>query len=240
MAADSDVLTLNHTLLVYLCTTTMGLKAREGTPVLITGTQRSNVGPTKYISSAPTLQMAVDLAGALAEQTAEVARDYASLVERSEGGVALLSEKDVEGLESGVLPLEEVSVEDAAVRLVARSRLLHSESKVDVSCADYRHGRVGAAVALAAFALLRQRGARNGAGAAERPVIFAGFQCGRAGGWIAFGCGTGAGAGAGGGLAQGYFGSDRGRRGECAGRARAVRGARGASRARAARDAGSS
>lgn len=121
---------LNHTILIYLCISTTGLKAREGIPVLVTGIQRSTAGSTKYISSAPTLQTAVDLAANLAEESAEVGRDYAVLEERVEGGLEVMTENDVAALESGVLPREEITAEEAGMRLIARGKLLHSECGV--------------------------------------------------------------------------------------------------------------
>jgi nuclear pore complex protein Nup205 len=89
--AESDVLALNHALLVYLCSTTSGLKSGNSTPVLVTGANRQSDNATKYIASAPSLQMAVDLLADLTEDMGEVGSDYEIVLGRAQDGVELES-----------------------------------------------------------------------------------------------------------------------------------------------------
>lgn len=86
MTAESDVLALNHTLLVYLCSTTSGLKTGTSSPVLVTGAHRQSDNTTKYLASAPSLQMAVDLLGDLTEDLGDVGSDYEIILERMQEG----------------------------------------------------------------------------------------------------------------------------------------------------------
>lgn len=84
--AESDVLALNHTLLIYLCSTTSGLKSGTSSPVLVTGAHRQSDNSTKYLASAPSLQMAVDLLADLTESLGDVGADYESLLEQMRNG----------------------------------------------------------------------------------------------------------------------------------------------------------
>ncbi|KAI9632114.1 nucleoporin Nup186/Nup192/Nup205 [Dioszegia hungarica] len=118
--AESDVLALNHTLLVYLCGTTAGLKSGTATPVLVTGAHRQSDTSNKYLASAPSLQMAVDLLADLTEDLGDVGSDYEIVLERMQDG----GELDAgDRLQSGVLK-EEADTETALAAYTQRGQML--------------------------------------------------------------------------------------------------------------------
>ena len=75
------MLSLNQVLLNYLCTTTKGLKAGQGFPVLTTGTARTGANRTPYIATAPSLPMVAELLSELAGTVEDVSAEYESTLD---------------------------------------------------------------------------------------------------------------------------------------------------------------
>lgn len=149
--AESDVLALNHTLLIYLCATTGGLKSGTSSPVLVTGANRQADQSTKYLASAPSLQMAVDLLTDLTEDLGEVGTDYEIVLERMQdggelddgdirvsNGTSVVIKLILQRLQSGVLK-EEIDIESAMVAYAQRGQMLFSKCFYwsNVCCADF-------------------------------------------------------------------------------------------------------
>ncbi|WVR03296.1 hypothetical protein IAU60_000287 [Kwoniella sp. DSM 27419] len=122
--AGAKILALNQVLLSYLCAATAGLKNGSGHPVFVTGAQRSNGATSKYIASAPSLHMAVNLLSDLAENVQEVSDTYEALVDRIQDG-GELADEDVQRLRRGDMLEGEPLTEDAIrAAFVSKSQVL--------------------------------------------------------------------------------------------------------------------
>ncbi|EIW73176.1 hypothetical protein M231_07444 [Tremella mesenterica] len=117
---ENQILSLNQVLLSYLCATTKGLRGGTGHPVLVTGVARSGGNATKYISTAPSLPMVVELLGELAEGVQENSTDYESLVERLQEG---LGEDDYDKLQTLDISPDEATFENISAAFASRSHL---------------------------------------------------------------------------------------------------------------------
>ncbi|WVQ93947.1 hypothetical protein IAU59_001025 [Kwoniella sp. CBS 9459] len=111
-AVESQILLLNQVFLAYLCTATTGLKAGSGNPVFVTGAQRSNGNSSRYIASAPSLHMAVNLVSDLAEHVQETSNQYELITDRIQDG-GELQDEDVQKLRSADMLGDEPLSEDA-------------------------------------------------------------------------------------------------------------------------------
>ncbi|RSH80248.1 uncharacterized protein EHS24_008821 [Apiotrichum porosum] len=94
---QAKVLALNQVIIAYLCATTVGLKAGQGSPVLVLGAARPS--GTKYIGSAPSLPQAVELVADLAEAATDVGAAYDDVADKLEAG----EEVSVPGLEADTI-----------------------------------------------------------------------------------------------------------------------------------------
>nr|XP_018266519.1 nuclear pore complex protein Nup205 [Kwoniella dejecticola CBS 10117]OBR88677.1 nuclear pore complex protein Nup205 [Kwoniella dejecticola CBS 10117] len=109
---EGEILLLNQVFLSYLTAATTGLKGGQGYPVLVTGAQRSNGATSKYIASAPSLQMAINFLSDLAENVQEVSNQYETILDRIQDG-GELEDEDVQQLRTPDMLGDESLSEDA-------------------------------------------------------------------------------------------------------------------------------
>ncbi|WWC66972.1 uncharacterized protein I206_100879 [Kwoniella pini CBS 10737] len=112
IALEGEILLLNQVFLSYLTAATTGLKGGQGYPVLVTGAQRSNGATSKYLASAPSLQMAVNCLSDLAENVQEVSNQYETILDRLQDG-SELEDEDVQKLRTADMIGDEALSEEA-------------------------------------------------------------------------------------------------------------------------------
>ncbi|KAK4687817.1 hypothetical protein P7C73_g2307, partial [Tremellales sp. Uapishka_1] len=117
---DAKVLELNQITLTYLCSTTAGLKAGSGFPVFVTGGQRKDGNATRFIASAPSLQMAIQMLSELADIIGDITGYYEDLLERLNDG-SEIDEGTLQTLKTLDLPGDE-SITAASIVLALSTR----------------------------------------------------------------------------------------------------------------------
>ncbi|WRT63517.1 uncharacterized protein IL334_000422 [Kwoniella shivajii] len=108
---ESHIILLNQVFLSYLTAATTELKNGKGSPVFVTGAQRTNSSSPKYIASAPSLHMAVNLLSDLAENVQDISNQYEMIIDRIQDG-GELEDDDVEKLRTADMIGDELLSED--------------------------------------------------------------------------------------------------------------------------------
>ncbi|WWD22817.1 hypothetical protein CI109_107311 [Kwoniella shandongensis] len=119
---ESQVAHLNQVILSYLCASTTGLKAGSGSPVFVTGAQRSNGNSSKYISTAPSLQMAVNLLSDLTETVQDASNDYDVILDRIQDDD--LESEEIQKLRDDLIGDEPLSGDVIKGAFVVKSQVL--------------------------------------------------------------------------------------------------------------------